>query len=196
MQAGLEQGEASDAMADPEDAAVEALLTTTLQEIADTHPAEQVELQWLTECYLLQPQLAYQETLVEAADSAAASANTRPVTPRMVPSEVGLLLPCDASLEDCQVQTECFSIVTPTSHEPRESFLIYTPPSSDTETEKEPSLFSSTSGARANNAAQTVTPLRIPGRFAAKGSAARCPEGCSSTPCADITGTSPWQLPG
>ena len=119
------------------DTEVEALLPAALHEIADTHPSELVELQWLIECYLLQPQLTYPEALSPTAGSGAVMDEVGSAVMPMGTLAGTTPTPAEDHGPASQAQPECFDIATPTLQKPKASFTIYTPPGSDTESEKE-----------------------------------------------------------
>ena len=131
---GSEEG--SQEMYLSEDAEVEALLSAMLHEIADAHPSELVELQWLIECYLLRPQLAYPDALSRPADLGAAPIEDGTMATPMGDFVATSSTPVEEHQPADQAQPECFDVATPTSQQPQASFTIYTPPSSDTECEK------------------------------------------------------------
>ena len=158
-----------------EDAEVEALLSATLHEIADAHPSKQVELQWLIECYLLQPQLAYAEALSPPADLGAV-----PIEDGTLATPMGAFVAASPThVEEHQpanqAQPECFNIATRTSWKPQASFTIFTPPCSDTECEKERPLAQSSFYTDARARELTIFTPRFLWRSTLQGPAHWCP---------------------
>ena len=118
---------------DPEDAEVEALLVAALDDIAGEQTNDQIELQWLIESYLLRSQLNNPAEQWRSLTLSGVIMQTTPPDgspreqghPRRLPAQ-----PLNAGLEGN------YDISTPTSRGRGQTYDIFTPPGTDSESEK------------------------------------------------------------
>ena len=118
---------------DYEDAEVEALLTATLTDMAATHSEDQIELQWLIESYLLGSQLG---NPAEQWRNLVLSGNIEhAMTPES--GQSAQVQPSVTVQPSCPEPVMVYEVSTPTSCRCGQAFDIFTPPGSDSDSEKD-----------------------------------------------------------